>query len=550
MNDDYPLILTNPYSQLSNDKLSQENDNFFHIIKIFIYIIIIFVVIFIIYKLYKYFNSYVYENEMEKKDDDYQQNYSSISNNNYQYLNVHKKKSNNKKSKTPGKENYEGTSFKTNKNIINIKNDFSQNYQQNITFNYSTNSQPQESNNIINNQFSNNNDIVNDNNDIVYDNNDNNDIVNDDSNEIQNDNMLEEIGYICSVYNKEPQIGLRNIGATCYMNATLQCLSHSINLSNYFLNPKNFSIINNNKLSKEYYTVIKNLWEKKNNNKDYPPYQFKKIIGEMNPLFEGIAANDSKDLINYILETLHIELNSISNNIMNKNVNQYDEAKVCQNFQNYYKANYNSIISRNFYFIMETKYSCVYCNQRNILSGYNFPICTYSFQIYSFLTFPLEEIRNFNFQNGIRKFDVDLEDCFRYYEKVSLMDGNNQMYCKTCNTSTPTNTCNLIYTLPKYLVLIINRGKDNKVNIKLNFKEIIDLKKYYREQKYQNLCYKLYSVLTHIGPSSMNGHFIAFCRSPIDNGWYKFNDSEVTTVNNFQNEIHNYGVPYILFYEQ
>ena len=41
----------------------------------------------------------------------------------------------------------------------------------------------------------------------------------------------------------------------------------------------------------------------------YPPENFKKIISEMNPLFKGIAANDPKDLILFLLETMHKELN-------------------------------------------------------------------------------------------------------------------------------------------------------------------------------------------------------------------------------------------------
>ena len=31
-----------------------------------------------------------------------------------------------------------------------------------------------------------------------------------------------------------PLIGLKNVGATCYMNATLQCLSQIDKLANYF----------------------------------------------------------------------------------------------------------------------------------------------------------------------------------------------------------------------------------------------------------------------------------------------------------------------------
>ena len=36
--------------------------------------------------------------------------------------------------------------------------------------------------------------------------------------------------------NKIVLIGLNNIGATCYMNATLQCLSNTKKLTEYFLN--------------------------------------------------------------------------------------------------------------------------------------------------------------------------------------------------------------------------------------------------------------------------------------------------------------------------
>ena len=52
-----------------------------------------------------------------------------------------------------------------------------------------------------------------------------------------------------------------------------------------------------------------------------------------------------------------------------------------------------------------------------------------------------------------------------------------------------------------------------------------------------------------MGESGASGHFIAYCRSPIDNQWYKYNDSLVECIGNFYNDIHNFGVPYILFYE-
>ena len=57
----------------------------------------------------------------------------------------------------------------------------------------------------------------------------------------------------------------------------------------------------------------------------------------MNSLFEGVQANDAKDLVNFIVMTLHEELNkskanTVNNNISNIIFNQTDQQLILQNF--------------------------------------------------------------------------------------------------------------------------------------------------------------------------------------------------------------------------
>ena len=452
-------------------------------------------------------------------------------------------------------------------NNINNINNFGNDINNNNNFPNNINNINNFGNDINNNNNFNNNNFnnININNQLI--NNNNNNIINikDDLNprsSISSSKMMideiDQIGFILSQIPEEPRIGLANIGATCYMNATLQCLSHTIRLSNFFLNDKNKLIINKKKFSREFLEVIKKLWIKSynNNNTYYEPYSFKRLISEMNPLFEGVQANDAKDLINFILQELHEELNNAKiNPIENQenmifNVNQYDENQMFLNFIEEFKKNQKSIISDIFYFIIETKTECLNCRKLNRMRGINNPVYLYNFQIMNFLIFPLEEIRKYKINMYQQNFqEVDLNDCFLYYQKIDYMQGENQMWCSNCSQNAPSQYMTMLYSAPVDLILILNRGKGNIYNVKLNFSEIIDIGNYVCLKNSNNLIYHLYAIVTHIGPSNMGGHFIAFCKSPIDNKWYKYNDAMVDYVGNFYNDIVNFGVPYILFYE-
>ena len=275
------------------------------------------------------------------------------------------------------------------------------------------------------------------------------------------------------LYNTPSLIGLNNIGATCFKNATLQFLSQTKSLTNYFLDDNNKNEIlnkNENQLSPFYSELIHKLWDKKGP-KSISPDNFMNKITEMNPLFKMGEAGDSKDFIIYILEQLHKELKkpinfNNNNSVINEPLNQYDKNNALNHFFSEFK-NECSIISDIFFGFTETTNECQNCKNYYNSQGMQNPIC-YNYQIFNCLIFPLEEVKNMknnSMQNNNIQINnnnrVSIYECFYYNQKTELFTGDNQNYCNICKQLYDSLYTSIIYISPYVLVLILNRGKGN-----------------------------------------------------------------------------------------
>ena len=327
-------------------------------------------------------------------------------------------------------------------------------------------------------------------------------------------------------------IGLINIGATCYMNATLQCFSNLSRFRSQLLAKELYQNLEKNKfktkkLSFALAEVLKNLWEK-SKQKFYAPENFKKVKSEMNSLFKGIEANDPKDLILFLLETMHNELNNPPNKIIKDKIpNNTNLNEVYNSFVNYYSNKNKSIISDEFYGFINTYTNCGLCN-----------VNTHKVQIINTLFFPLEEVKKYK---NYRHNNVSILDCFEYYEKI---DYYPSFHCNKCNKDCYSYSQTKIVYSPLTLIINLNReGSEFKVNI--IFEEYLNLRKYIYS-KNSPYYYELTGVICHFTSNDKGGHFISYCKNSDNCKWYKYNDQFVSECN--FNEVKNTGVHYTLFY--
>ena len=364
------------------------------------------------------------------------------------------------------------------------------------------------------------------------------------------------------------------------MNATLQCLCNIPKLVNYFKYNKHLQEIvkndlaNGNKLlCTSFKLLIEKLWPDNyvnsyystygtigsnntylnKNNDSYAPKDFKTKISTKNDLFKGVAANDAKDLVNFLIMTLHEELNTADKKILNTNAinqDQRNQQLMFNLFTQDFVNNNKSIISDLFYGV---NYNIVQCNGCMARS--------FNYQTYFFFVFPLEEIRifksqnnynnNFNYNMNFNNNEVNIYDCFLYDQRINYMVGENAMFCNFCKRQCNSQMCTILAFGPEIIIIILNRGQGIQYKVKVNFDEQLNLYNFI-EYKDTGVNYQLIGVVTHLGGSDMSGHFIAYCKNPISNTWYQYNDSIVNEVNqaNFKAEVIDYAMPYLLFYQK
>ena len=357
------------------------------------------------------------------------------------------------------------------------------------------------------------------------------------------------------------QVGLINIGQTCYMNSSLQCLINiqilSDNLLQYMYQNKIYYQTQPLTFS---FTFL--IFQLKTSKESVNPKIFKQVLGDLNPLFKGVQASDAKDFTFFVIERLHEELKPINYmqnkkipiNYAQQEIESRNEALTFNKFIIDFN-NESTIIRKIFHGIHRSILFCDGCKKSK-----------YSFQVFNIFNLVLKKVKEEKEHSlgGYMPHDyvINLYDAFEAENKKEDLDGENMIYCNTCQSLRKGWNRQELHTLPQVLFIVLNRGKNNQdFREEFSFPEKLEF-------NHNNLTFNLINpnsykryflcgIVTHLGESGSDGHFISYFRSGIDQQFYCYNDASVSPVSKesaMKTRISGIAsedvVPYILFYHQ
>ena len=315
--------------------------------------------------------------------------------------------------------------------------------------------------------------------------------------------------------------GLGNVGNTCYLNTTLQCLGNCPEFLKYILQD---SHNDSNNMASYLHEIYKELWVHKHSIIPNRLLRYlKDTIKSMN-LFEQ---NDINEFLSVLIDKLNQHVSKpikITKKDLitryNYSTSEYDVQRLKMDASWYEKTGkeYSPLVPM-FNGQTISQIVCGACDK-----------IFHNYEIYLNLMLPVTDHTN------------TIYDCFDEYFKDEEINNDHAIWtCDTCHQKHVSNKSTKLWRNPKILIVSLKRFTPElkKNNKRIDIPEELDISNYSLTKK--SIKYTLRAVAHHSG-SFDSGHYHAVCKNQ-DDKWIDYDDLNVREV---QAPSHTHG--YVFFY--
>ncbi|CAI9300916.1 unnamed protein product [Lactuca saligna] len=334
-------------------------------------------------------------------------------------------------------------------------------------------------------------------------------------------------------------IGLLNLGNTCFMNTAIQCLVHTPQFARYFLGDFHQEINRDNPLGMQgelalaFGELVRKLWAA--GRAAFAPRAFKAKLSRFAPQFWGRNQHDSQELLAFLLDGLHEDLNRVKQKPSNKSKDTDglpDEQVADEYWANHISHNDSIIVD-----VCQGQYKstliCPACDKTSV-----------TFDPFMYLSLPIDS-----------ESAVSIYSCIEGFLREEPLVPEDMWFCPRCKERRQATKKLDLWRLPEVLVIHLKRfSYSTTIRSKLEtFVDFplhdLDLSTYVANNKNSHgspQVYQLYALANHYGNMGA-GHYTAHVKLINQNRWYRFDDSHVSGI--IEDDVKS-NAAYVLFYRR
>lgn len=335
------------------------------------------------------------------------------------------------------------------------------------------------------------------------------------------------------------KVGLVNMGNTCYLNSSIQCLRACRDLSTSLLdrefverqiNRDGFLGSKGDVATR--YCELLSLLQSSTKSSELPR-EFRSAVAKVGQDYAGSRQQDAQEFIGFLLDILHEDFNRVKKKPYIEQKDITDEMLKEKGYERCAALEWYHYLKRDKSIIVDSF-------QGQLKSVIKCSACKYAltkFESFMFLSVPTMTASDKKLESLI--------ECLNEFSSAEVLTGDNKWYCQKCKEHRDAEKTIHIWKLPKYLIVHLKRFTTKKSASLFSFSSSTTFTKLAHDVsipmalKFTSVLptespqkmspnFRLVSFVKHFGSVSY-GHYTAYCRHA-DDSWQLYDDDSVSTI--------------------